>query len=399
MSRDYRLILAATLLTTVTGTIAGLAVPLVATLRLHADSVAMGWLAACELAPFALLALPAGPWLDRSRKKPVAMATYGVAAVASVVIPIAAATGQLSLAVLYAVGFVQGACNVIGGTALQIHLLQIVGRDGLLAANSRINALQSALAVVGVLLAGAVAARYGPAVVLAGNAVLFVTAVLCIARIVRDETPAYPVTGSLWRDVADGLCLIRDTPMLRALVCFGAVWLMLIGGFGAQLVLFSMRDLGFSTGQWALLAACTASGGSLGALAARRFAERNGVRAVLLTGFLLTGVAMGLYPTSRWLGAAGLAFAGGALVLRDFGIPLYTVNYISLRQRIVPDALLGRVIGAMRGIAVSAAPLGAVVWSHVAERFGIAAAMHLIGAGGVILWWLARQRLPQVQAN
>lgn len=399
MSRDYRLILAATLLTTVTGTIAGLVVPLVATLRLQADSVAMGWLAACELAPFALLALPAGPWIDRLRKKPIAMAAYSIAAVAALIIPLAAASDGLSLALLYAVGFVQGACNVVGGTALQIHLLQIVGRDGLLAANSRVNALQSALAVLGVLLAGAVAARVGPAAVLVGNAVLFATAVLCIAGIVRDEPPPIQAAGPLWRDVAAGLRLIRDTPMLRALVCFGAVWLMLIGGFGAQLVLFSMRELGFTTSQWALLAACTATGGSFGALAARRFAERNGVRAVLLAGFLLTGLAMGLYPVALWLGVAGLAFAGGALVMRDFGIPLYTVNYISLRQRIVPDALLGRVIGAMRGIAVSAAPLGAVIWSHVAERVGIAVAMHLIGVGGIALWWLARRYMPQVPAS
>ncbi len=96
--------------------------------------------------------------------------------------------------------------------------------------------------------------------------------------------------------------------------------------------------------------------------------------------------------------STSLAFAGLVRVLKDFGIPLYTVNYISLRQRIVPDELLGRVIGAMRGIAVSAAPLGAIVWSRVAEEVGIATAMHLMGACGVAVWWLAARRLPAVPA-
>lgn len=398
MSRDYRLILAASLLTTLAATVAGLAVPLVATAMLHADSLQMGMLAAFELAPFALLALPAGPWLDRSRKKPIAVASYSLAAVTALGIPLATAGGWLSMEWLYALGFVQGACSVVGGTALQILLLQIVGRDGLLAANSRLNALQSAFSVVGVVLAGLVAVRQGPALVLLASCLCLVPAVALVAAISRDVAPPPPQDAHLWRDVATGLATIRDTPMLRALAAFGALWLMLIGGFGAQVVLFSTRDLGFSAAQWSGLVALSSVGASLGALAARRYAERRGVRQVLLAGFLITGVAMGLYPVALGLGGAAFVFAAGMAFVKDFGIPLYTVNYISLRQRIVPDALLGRVIGAMRGIAVSAAPVGAVFWSHVADRIGIAPAMYAMGLCGVALWWLAARRMPQVPA-
>lgn len=396
MSRDYRLILAASLLTTLAASLAGLAVPLVATTVLKAGSLQMGWLAAADLAPFALLALPAGPWLDRARKKPVGVVTYLLAALAAMLIPLAALAGVLSMPVLYLLGFVQGACSVIGGTALQIHLLQIVGRDRLLAANSTLNAWQSAVSVAGLLGAGVVAHALGPVVVLWGSAAVFLLAVTAVARIAHDEAPPDLPPLHLWRDVAEGLRLIRDTPMLRALAAFGALWLSLIGGFGAQLVLFSTRELGFSAGEWAALGALAAGGGSLGALAARRYAERLGVRAVLLAGFLVTGVAMGLYPVAIWLGGVALAFAATVRVVKEFGVPLYTVNYVSLRQRLIPDALLARVIGAMRGIGVSAAPVGAVFWSHVADAIGIAAAMHLMGLCGVALWWVALRRMPQV---
>lgn len=398
MSRDYRLILVASLLTTLSAAIAGLAVSLVATTVLHAGSLQMGWLVAFELAPFALLALPAGPWLDRTRKKPVAVVSYSIAAVAALGIPLATADGWLSMELLYALGFVQGTSNVIGGTALQILLLQIVGRDGLLAANSRLNASQSAISVAGVLLAGLVVIAQGPAVVLLASSLFLFAAVMLVAAIDTDIQPPPRTESHLWREVATGLLAIRDTPMLRALVTFGALWLMLIGGFGSQVVLFATRDLGFSAAQWSGFVAVSSVGASLGALAARRYAERSGVRAALLAGFLVTGIAMGLYPVALWLGGAAFVFALCIGFFRDFGIPLYTVNYISLRQRIVPDDLLGRVIGAMRGIAVSAAPVGALIWSHVADRIGIAPTMYLIGICGVGLWWVAAWRMPRVTA-
>ncbi len=396
MSRDYRYMLATSLLMTLAAAIGGLAVPLVATTQLHASSVQMGLLAAFDLAPFALLSLPAGPWLDRSRKKPFAITANIVAALVSLGIPLAASGGWLGMELLYALGFIQGVCNVIGGTALQILLLQIVGRERLLMANSQLGAWQAAVSVAGSLLAGMVATYFGAAIVLAANALIFGIAALLIFRIAQDDVPAEQLAAHLLHDIADGLRMIRDTPMLRSLVSFGALWLMLIGGFGAQFVLFSTRDLGFSAAELSWVAALSSVGASLGALAARRFAERVGVRAVMLAGFLVTAIAMGLYPSAALLGGMALAFAAGVRIVKEFGVPLYTVNYISLRQRLVPDALLGRVIGAMRGIAVSVAPVGAVFWSHVADHVGIAAAMHLMGLCGVVLWWVASRRMPQV---
>lgn len=400
MSHDFRLVFAVSLLGTLAASIGGLAMPLVAATTLGASVAQMGWLAAAELLPFAVLALPAGPWIDRAPKRPVVAGTHALAALVALAVPFAAWHERLDMALLYAVGFVQGSCNVIGGTALQIQLLHVVGRGGLLTANARINAGQSALGVAGALLTGLAVAVVAPAWMMLANALAYASGAGAALAVAHREAPSAASSGRhLLRDIGTGLALIRDTPLLRGLALYGALWLMLIGGFGALVVLYSTRELGFSAAEVSLLAAVAGIGASAGALAARHFAARAGVRATLLAGFLVSGLALGLYPAAAAFGAGALVFAGIVRVLKDFGIPLYTVNYISLRQRIVPDQLLGRVIGAMRGIAVSAAPLGAIAWSWFAEHVGIAAAMHLMGACGVAVWWLAARRLPELPAG
>ena len=49
---------------------------------------------------------------------------------------------------------------------------------------------------------------------------------------------------------------------------------------------------------------------------------------------------------------------GCAMLVFDFGAVLYGINYLSLRQAITPDRLLGRMTATMRFLTVAAAPLG-----------------------------------------
>ena len=48
------------------------------------------------------------------------------------------------------------------------------------------------------------------------------------------------------------------------------------------------------------------------------------------------------------------------MLLFDFGAVLWGINYLSLRQAITPDRLLGRMTATMRFLAVAAAPLGSL---------------------------------------
>jgi MFS family permease len=400
--RDYRLIFAASLLTTVSGSISGLALPLTAVLHLQAGPLQMALLMAFGLLPFALFSLPAGAWIDRSHKKRIGIAFNGLAAATMTLVPAAFMLDMLSLPILYLLEFVVGSCSVIGGSAVQVLLTHVVGRERLLAANAQMTASQSAVAVVGPAFAALLVARFGSEMTLSACALLYAAGALVLWRVRRDAPPADQPSAGWWPDALAGVKLIGESPLLRALAVFAALWLFLLGAYGAQFVLFTTRDLGLSASDLAVVSSLGAAGALMGSIGARRFGQRHGARPVMLAGLLMSAVGMGLYPLAGTFGAiAGLTLvaAAGIKLFTEFGTNLYTVNYISLRHRITPDAMLGRVTATMRGLGVSAAPVGALAGGMLAEAAGIAATLLLVAAAGILLWLAALRHLPAEPAS
>ena len=144
--KNYRRIFASVVITHFGAQITLLALPLTAATVLNASPTQMGFLMAFELAPFAVLSLPAGVWLDRVRKLPVYVIGESAFALALITVPLAAWAGVLTMTWLYVVGVVLGCVHVFGGTAAQIVLTQIVSRDRLVEAHSK-NALAVSLVV------------------------------------------------------------------------------------------------------------------------------------------------------------------------------------------------------------------------------------------------------------
>ena len=85
----YRRLWSSILISSFGGQITMLELPLTAAVLLHATPTQMGLLTAMELAPFVLLSLPAGVWLDRVRKLPVYVVGEGFIALALATVPLA----------------------------------------------------------------------------------------------------------------------------------------------------------------------------------------------------------------------------------------------------------------------------------------------------------------------
>ena len=60
-----------------------------------------------------------------------------------------------------------------------------------------------------------------------------------------------------------------------------------------------------------------------------------------------------------------------AVVIMGFGNPLVDVNFATLTQRIVPDAVLGRVFGAFEGAFIATMALGSLVTPFLLEHLGM----------------------------
>jgi hypothetical protein len=127
LSASFRRLWLSLTVTSFGAQITNLALPLTAALLLNATPMQMGILVALETLPFALFSLHAGVLLDRVRKLPVIIAADVGRGIALLAIPVAAWFGLLSMEILFAVGFLCGMQNVVGGAAYQVLLAQMGG--------------------------------------------------------------------------------------------------------------------------------------------------------------------------------------------------------------------------------------------------------------------------------
>src|SRR5947207_4893192 len=142
-SPDFRRLWTSLTITAFGAQITNLALPLTAALLLQATPFQMGVLFALETLPFALVSLHAGVLLDRVRKLPIVIAADLGRGIALLAIPVAAFTHVLSIEILYAVGFLCGVQNVVGGAAYQVLLAQMAGRKRLVRSEEHTSELQS----------------------------------------------------------------------------------------------------------------------------------------------------------------------------------------------------------------------------------------------------------------
>jgi MFS family permease len=126
-----------------------LALPLTAILILKATPLELGILSAAQSAPFLLLSLPAGVWVDRLRRRRILItADLGRALILGSV-PVAAMVGALRIELLYLVGVCGGALTAIFDVAYQSFLPQVVPRDHLVERNTDLEISRSMAQIVG----------------------------------------------------------------------------------------------------------------------------------------------------------------------------------------------------------------------------------------------------------
>ena len=126
-----------------------LALPLAAAVALRATPAEMGILSALQMLPFLLISLPAGVWVDRTRRRPILIAGDLVRAVTLLAVPFAGITGHLSMPLLYLVSLVAGAATVFFDVSYQSYLPALVERDHLIEGNGKMELSRSAAQFAG----------------------------------------------------------------------------------------------------------------------------------------------------------------------------------------------------------------------------------------------------------
>jgi len=365
------------------GQITMLALPLTAVFLLDATPTQMGFLTAMEIAPFVLFSLPGGVLLDRMQKLPIYIAGEIFMGVALLSIPLTWALDMLNMPLMYLVSFALGTVYTIAGSASQIVLTQLVGRDKLVQAYSQ-NAIAGSMAeVLGPGMAGLLIRVFSAPLALVMDALLLIGSVLMLRGIQIHEEVAPRAT---WKDrsfkeeLLKGLAFVRSQKMLLEMAATVGAW-----QFFAQLalsvqIIFAVKDLGLDETLVSLSFITLGIGSVLGGLVGPKISQRIGPGPALIVGVSITSLG--------WLGLLALegvlpsiVLFSWMLVCFSWGATLLFVNFLSLRQSFTPTDLLGRMTTTMRWLILLPAGPGAILGGWMAEHWGMRSSLMAAGVG------------------
>jgi MFS family permease len=371
--------------------ISQLAIPLAAALVLNASPAQMGLLSAVEFAPFLLLSLFAGVWVDRVHRRPVLIVADVGRAIFLGSIPAAALLGVLRIEQLYVVGLLTGVLTVFFDVSYQAYLPVLVSREHLVEGNSKLEVSRSVAQIAGPGVAGALVQLVTAPLAVVVDALSFVVSALFLLFIHTPE-PA-PVRrggkdGSVWSELREGLAVVVGNPLLRSIAGCTATSNLFGNALQAIYVLYVTRELGLQPAVIGLIYAISGPGALLGAVMAGWLAKRFGLGVTILGSIALSEVINLLIPL---VGGPSVVIIG-TLMLVAFvsGLtnPVYNVNQVSLRQAITPDRLQGRMNASMRFIVWGTIPLGALLGGWLGEALGIRPTIALMAVCGLLapLW-------------
>jgi MFS family permease len=404
---DFRRLWLAQTISQIGGQITYLALPLTAAISLAATPAEMGILTAMGAVPSLLFGLFAGEVVDRRARRPILISADVARALLLATIPLAWIAGSLSMPLLYLVAFLGGICALFFDIAYQAFVPSLLERRRLVEGNSLLELSRSAAEVIGPTLGGGLVQLLKAPGAIAADACSFLASAVLIARI-RVQEPSRSRTtaeSTFWLSALAGAREVARSAPMRAL----ALSLAAIGLFNAMIeavaILYLTRSLGLAPGVLGVVFAIGSIGFIVGAMLPARMVRRLGIGPTLAVSVAVVGVSDLALPLAgsdlRWV----LLAVGLGQFFFGLGLTVFRVAQASVRQAIVPDALMGRVGGALNVVGWGIAPLGAVVGGLLGQTIGLwwtlVIGAVLEAATSLVIWrsplWAMRDVVPNGQ--
>ncbi len=301
----------------------------------------------------------------------------------------------ISIAVVLVTLFVLGTAEMFADVGGQSLLPRLVRREDLGIGNAR---LGSAYLLANQLIAppiGAFLFVVGMALPFATDAVCFALGAVLILRVV--PTPAAvdagtkPARTTIRADMVEGVRWLLAHPPMRTLaltivafnVTYGAAW--------SVLVLYAQERLGMTAVGFGLLTTAIAVGGVIGTSSYGRLERRFALGDIMRVGLVIETVThLVLALTSSAAVALGMMVVFGAHAF------VWGTTATVVRQRAVPDALLGRVTGVYTVGVVGGIVVGTPIGGLLAREFGITAPFWFGFIGSALLVVVLWRQFPNI---
>ncbi|MFM8816208.1 MAG: MFS transporter, partial [Actinomycetes bacterium] len=281
-------------------------------------------------------------------------------------IAFSAATGTLSIWTFMAILIGVGCCEVIFDMSAQAFLPQIVPNHLLEKANGRLSSLELITNTFIGLPLGAWAFVIAVGVPFGVDAASFALAALLVASIRIPSATTADARGEELRnsfkaDLAEGLNWLWRNKLIRTLAIMLGITNMTTMFGDAIFVKYAAIELGVTGRAYGFLLALTAVGSILGGLLGDRIAKRLGVAQSIVYSYFVFGFVGVIYFFMPYVWAVAIAASFMGLAGTT-----WNVVTVSLRQRVIPTELFGRVNSVYRFIGTGSIGIGALIGGQIA---------------------------------
>ncbi|MFE9853186.1 MFS transporter [Streptomyces sp. NPDC005576] len=383
--RDFRLLWSGQATAQVGGQVGQFVLPLLV-LQLGAGAGTVGLLRAASLLPHLLFSLPAGHLADRTEVRPLMMWADWIRCLTMLTVMLLASLHMLTVWQLLVAVMVLGVCTVIFDISYYSLLPGMLLREQLGTANFALEAARSFATLAGPALAGLLLGLLPLwAALTVDAAALAVSAATLMAM--RRGRPAVsgarsgPVdTGK--RALAAGWLQVWHSPVLRPSMLYLGFRNLFAGIFSTYVLVFQVRELGFSVTRAAMVELLGNGGFLLGVLVGGWVSRRMGIGPQLCGGALLS--ALGIAVVSLARGDAAMAMTVGGLIAYGLGVASSNLQNVVLRQAVTPPEVMGRVSAVLRLAAYGTLPAGAALGALTTSLWGLRPSLQFAAVGALL---------------
>ncbi len=374
LPRSFRLLWTAAAASNIGDGLRITALPLLAT-TVTTDPRAIAGVTIAERIPWLLFILPGGAWADRYDRRMLQVRLDLVRGVVMASLVCTIAAHQLTIVVIYIVTALLASAEAIVNSSSVALVPGTVEAYDLVRAGSRLASTQVLTnELIGPPLGGLL---FGLAMIVpfGVDAVSFFAAALIMMMLPGSFQPGATkaALAPLRRDIGEGFRWLWQHHGLRnlALISMALGAAAFVGN--SVFVLFATQTLKLSGLGFGLLLVPGAVGGIIGSMLASRL-RRFPLPVVLFSAIVVSGIVTALTAAVSSPLLASLLWGTASLTSM-----IWIVLTVALRQRVIPQHLLGRVGASYRFLVFAGMPVGALVGGLLAESFSVRTALAVDG--------------------
>jgi MFS family permease len=345
--------------------------------------VLLGIVGAARILPYVLLSVPAGIVADRFDRRMVLLVTDVARGVLMLALAAAVAV-DASILVVVGLSILAACFSTFFNPAIAALVPTLVDERDLGPANSAWATLDNLAFIIGPALAGLLLAAGGVEIAFLLNAASFAVVAVVLWRLpIRPTAPTATGDGPEAAPVPEGWRLLASR--LVGPFALDSATSFVSGGLGVLTVLLAVDVLDAGEAGTGYLNAAVGVGGVVAGIAGGALLARP-LRVPLVLGGAIGAVGL------AWLGVSTvLPVAMIAIAVAVGGLLLLEIVTTTLVQRIVPDGLRGRAVGALQTSSAILYSLGPLLVPILASSLGVAwvlagsAALVVLGAVAALL--------------